>query len=133
VREHGLWQVVDTITNLRHAPSLFLVIINEKAWQSLAPTHREIMSEVGQDSQSYMWARFATIRADAYAFAAQKGLRIVEPQPEEVAAWRACTAPLLEAYVERAGDAGPKLFAAYGRLRTEACCRGAPEAPFLPR
>jgi TRAP-type C4-dicarboxylate transport system substrate-binding protein len=91
------------------------------------------MSEVGQDSQSYMWARFATIRADAYAFAAQKGLRIVELKPEEVAAWRACTAPLLEAYVERAGDAGPKLFAAYGRLRTEACCRGVPEAPFLHR
>jgi C4-dicarboxylate-binding protein DctP len=133
VREHGLWQVADTITNLRHAPSLFLVIINEKAWQSLAPAHREIMSEVGQDSQSYMWARFATIRADAYAFAAQKGLRIVELKPEEVAAWRACTAPLLEAYVERAGDAGPKLFAAYGRLRTEACCRGVPEAPFLHR
>lgn len=133
VREHGLWQVADTITNLRHAPSLFLVIINEKAWQSLAPTHREIMSEVGQDSQNYMWARFATIRADAYAFATQKGLRIVEPGPEEVAAWRACTAPLLEAYVERAGDAGPKLFSAYGRLRTEACCRGVPEAPFLHR
>ena len=133
IREHGLWQVVDTITNLRHAPSLYLVIVNEKAWQSLAPEHRDIMSEIGQDSQSYMWARFATIRADAYAFAAQKGLRIVDPQSEDVAAWRACTAPLLEAYVERAGDSGPKLFAAYGRLRTEACCRGVPDAPFRQR
>jgi C4-dicarboxylate-binding protein DctP len=134
IKEHGLWQVADTITNLRHAPSLFLVVINEKAWQSLAPAHREILREVAQDAQSYMWARFAAIRAEAYAFANQKGMRIVEPQPKEVEAWRACTAPLLEAYTVRAGDSGPKLFEAYGRLRTEPCCREVPgEAPFIPR
>lgn len=134
IKEHGLWQVADTITNLRHAPSLFLVVINEKAWQSLAPAHREILREVAQDAQSYMWTRFATIRAEAYAFADQKGMRIIEPEPTDVEAWRACTAPLLEAYMVRAGDSGPKLFAAYGRLRTEACCREVPgEAPFIHR
>lgn len=134
VREHGLWQVADTITNLRHAPSLFLVVINDKAWQSLAPAHRGILGELAQAAQTHMWTRLADIRADAYAFAAQKGMRIVEPPPEDVAAWRACTAPLLEAYMERAGDAGPKLFAAYGRLRTAPCCRGVPgDTPFVHR
>jgi len=126
VRERDLWRVADTITNLRHAPSLFMVVINEKAWQRLSPAHQEILSEVAQDVQGYMWARFATIRAEAYAFAVQKGMRIVELPADDVAAWRACSAPLLEAYMERAGEAGPKLFAAYGKLRTEACCREAP-------
>jgi C4-dicarboxylate-binding protein DctP len=134
VREHGLWQVADTITDLRHAPSLFVVVVNEKAWQGLALAHREVMSELAQEAQTDMWARFAANRAEAYAFARQKGMTIVEPQPEEVAAWRACTAPLLEAYMERAGEAGPKLFAAYGRLRTAPCCRQVPgDARFLLR
>jgi len=126
IREHGLWQVADTITDLRHAPSLFAVIVNEKVWQGLAPAHRELLSELSQEAQSDTWARFTAIRTDAYAFARQKGMKIVEPRPEDVAGWRACTAPLLEAYMERAGEAGPKLFAAYGRLRKAPCCRQLP-------
>ena len=130
----GLWQVADTITDLRHAPSLFVVVVNEKAWQSLTPAHRQVVADLAHDAQSDMWVRFTSIRADAYAFAKQKGMKIVEPRPEDVAAWRACTAPLLEAYMERAGDSGPKLFTAYGRLRTAPCCRGVPDAaPFVLR
>ena len=57
-----------------------------------------------------------------------------ELSADDVAAWRACSSPLLEAYMERTGDAGPKLFTAYGRLRTDACCREAPEeTPFSRR
>jgi len=134
VKEHDLWQVADTITASQHAPSLFLVIINEKTWQSLTPRFRDIMIEIAEDAQAHMWARFTDIRAEAYAFASQKGMRIVEPRPDDVAAWRACTAPLLEAYVERAGHAGPKLFGAYGRLRTAPCCRQMPGgASFIQR
>jgi hypothetical protein len=65
----------------------------------------------------------------------QRGMRIVEPPAEDVAAWRACSAPLLEEYAERAGEAGSKLFAAYGKLRTAPCCRDAPgkEVPSISR
>jgi C4-dicarboxylate-binding protein DctP len=134
IREQGLWQVADTITDLRLEPSLFLVVINEKAWQSLAPKHRQILREAAQDAQVYMWAGFAPTRMEAYTWALQKGMTIVAPRPDDIAAWRACSAPLLEAYMERAGDAGPKLFAAYGQLRTEPCCREIPgDAPFSQR
>ena len=65
-------------------------------------------------------------RAEAYAYATEKGMRIVELSKGDMEAWRACSAPLLESYIERAGPAGPKLFAAYGKLRTAPCCREAP-------
>jgi C4-dicarboxylate-binding protein DctP len=134
VREADLWKVADTITNLRHAPSLFVVVINEDAWQRLAPEHREILIELAQDAQSYMWARVATIRAEAYAFALRKGMRVVELSANDLEAWRACSAPLMEEYIERAGDAGRRLFMAYGRLRTDPCCREPPaETPFTPQ
>lgn len=134
VGERDLWRAADTITNLRHAPSLFVVVINERAWQSLSSEHREVVTELAEDAQNYMWARFATVREGAYSLAAQKGMRIVDPSADDVAAWRACSAPLLEAYMERAGEAGPKLFIAYGRLRTDPCCREPPTAtPFMRR
>ena len=134
VREYELWRVADTITNLRHAPSLFMVVINEKAWQRLSPERREILAEVAQDAQGYTWARFATIRAKAYEFARQKGMRIVEPTADDVAAWRACSAPLLERFMERTGRIGSQFFMAYGRLRLHECCHDAPaDTPFITR
>jgi C4-dicarboxylate-binding protein DctP len=134
VAERELWRVADTITNLRHAPSLFVVVINEKAWQGLAPEHQAILSELAQDAQKRMWERFAAIKAEAYAFAVQKGMKVIELPADDVAAWRACSSSLLEAYMERTGEAGPKLFAAYGKLRTDACCREAPgDTPFSRR
>jgi C4-dicarboxylate-binding protein DctP len=135
VREHDLWRVASTIVDLRHAPSLFMIVINDNAWQKLASEHRALLAELAEDAQALMWARFAAVRAQAYAFAVQRGMRIVELLPDDVAAWRACSAPLLEEYAQRAGDAGLKLFTAYGKLRTAPCCRDAPgmEMPFAFR
>jgi C4-dicarboxylate-binding protein DctP len=128
VGEFELWRVADTITDLRHAPSLVVVVINERVWQRLSLEHREIVAELAQDAQNFMWARFATVRAQAYASAVEKGMRIVEATGDDVEAWRACSAPLLESYIERAGESGRKLFMAYGRLRTDPCCREPPPA-----
>jgi C4-dicarboxylate-binding protein DctP len=135
VREHDLWRVARTVVDLRHAPSLFMIVINDDAWQKLSSEHRAILVELAQDAQAVMWARFAAVRAQAYAFASRQGMRIVELAPEDVAAWRACSAPLLEEYSERTGEAGARLFAAYGKLRTAPCCRDAPgkEMPFFSR
>ena len=103
VAERELWRVADTIINLRHAPSLFTVFINEQAWQALSPAERQIVSEVAEDTQDVR-ARFARIRADAFAGAVQKGLRIVEPSADDIVQWRACSAALLEEYMVSAGD-----------------------------
>lgn len=126
VRERELWRVADTITNLRFAPSLYVVVINEQAWQKLAAEHQTILREEAQEAQNIMWARSARVRVEAYAFAVEKRMRVVELAAADVEAWRACSSPLLESYMELAGDAGSRLFAAYGKLRTQACCREAP-------
>jgi C4-dicarboxylate-binding protein DctP len=134
VREHELWRVADTITNLQFAPSLFMVVINAQTWEKLVPEHQMILTELAQDAQSYMWARFVTIRADAYAYAVGKGMRIAAMRSEDVSAWRACSASLLETYSDRAGVAGTRLFAAYGKLRTHPCCNEAPgDMSFVPQ
>ena len=111
-------------------------MINDKVWQKLSAEHQAILVELAEDAQNLMWARFAAIRQQAYVLAVQQGMRIVELTAEDVAAWRACSAPLLEEYSERTGQAGTKLFAAYGKLRsTDPCCRNAPEKerPFILR
>jgi C4-dicarboxylate-binding protein DctP len=128
VTERNLWRVADTIVNTKHSPSLFIVVINNKVWESLSENHRQILSEAAAAVQDHMWDLFAKVEADAYAFAAKKGMKVYDPSPRDVVAWRECSAPLLESYVDRIGELGPKLFAAYGRLRTDPCCNStAPE------
>ena len=47
VREHELWRVADTVTNLRYAPSLFMVVIDEKTWQKLTPEQQVVAGRAG--------------------------------------------------------------------------------------
>jgi len=129
VTERDLWRVADTIINTKHSPSLFIVVINNNAWENLSENQQQILSEAASAVQEHMWDRFAKVEADAYAFAAKKGMKVYDPSPKEIVAWRECSAPLLESYVDRIGDLGPKLFAAYGKLRTDPCCNGAMSEP----
>lgn len=119
VTERNLWRVADTIVNTKHSPSLYVVVINDKVWESLSETQQQILLEVGAAVQEHMWDVFAKVEADAYAFAVKKGMKVYNPTPKEIVAWRECSAPVLESYVDRIGDLGPKLFAAYGRLRAD--------------
>ncbi len=125
VTERNLWKVSDTIINTKHSPSLFIVVINDKVWDSLSEDHQKILTEAATALQERIWDLFAKIEADAYAFATERGMRVYEPTARQIVAWRECSAPLLESYMDRIGELGPRLFAAYGRLRTDPCCNNA--------
>jgi C4-dicarboxylate-binding protein DctP len=131
VTERDLWRVADTIVNTRHSPSLFIVIVNDKVWDSLPPDQRQVLTDASDALQERTWDAFSTIEADAYAFAANKGMKVYEPTARDIVAWRQCSAPLLESYVDRIGKLGPRLFTAYGRLRTDPCCNS-PQADQMP-
>jgi hypothetical protein len=53
--------------------------------------------------------------------------------PDEVAEWRACSAPLVEDYMSKSGELGWRLMAAYGKLRTDPCCTTGPKGTFNRR
>src|SRR5262245_54640333 len=40
LQAYGLWKFTDTITFTGHTPITFILVINEKTWQSLSPAHR---------------------------------------------------------------------------------------------
>lgn len=122
VTERNLWRVTDTIVNTKHSPSLFIVIINDAVWGNLSADHQRVLTEASEALQERSFDAVANIEAQAYAFAATKGMKVYDPSPRDVVAWRQCSAPLLESYVDRIGELGPRLFTAYGRLRTDPCC-----------
>ena len=122
VESRALWKVTDTITRTEHAAAEFLVLINEKVWQSLGPRGQSAVAEAASAAERDLRGQMADIGARAYAFAREKGMKVLELTPDDVSEWRACSAPLLDEYMKEAGEHGSKLMAAYGKLRTLPCC-----------
>jgi C4-dicarboxylate-binding protein DctP len=123
-----LWKVSDTITRTAHAPVEYLLFMNEKSWQALAPAHRTAIMEIAKTLEPKVREKAAQTELAAYAFAREKGMRIVELLPHQVAEWRACSSDLVLGYMESTADLGTRLMAAYGRLRTAPCCSAGPES-----
>jgi C4-dicarboxylate-binding protein DctP len=122
VQSREFWKVTDTITRTDHAASEFLVLINERAWQSLGPRGQSIVAEAASAAERDLRDQMAAIDDKAYAFAAEKGMKVYELTPDDVSEWRACSAGLLDEFMSEAGELGSKLMDAYGRLRTMPCC-----------
>jgi C4-dicarboxylate-binding protein DctP len=133
VTARELWKVSDTITRTEHAAIEFVVIINDKVWQSLAKNHKAIITAAARRAESDLRGKMADIEAKAYAFAREKGMKIHDLLPDEVAEWRACSARIIDEYMVEAGELGGQLMAAYGRLRTDPCCMSGPQGPFSRR
>jgi len=131
VEPRELWKVADTVTQTDHVPIEFLLLVNERVWQSLSPSHREIIAEAARDVERLARDRFSKNEAGAYAFAREKGMQIRALTPDQVAEWRACSAGVLDDYMGLSGDLARLLLSAYGRLRTDPCCTSGPSsAPF---
>jgi C4-dicarboxylate-binding protein DctP len=121
-----LWKVQDTITLTAHAPVEFLLVVNEKRWQSLSQEQRIIMTRAARIVEREGRARVASIDKAAERFAIENGMKLVYLTPDQVAEWRACSATMLADYMDRNGERARKLMAAYGRLRMDACCSTMP-------
>lgn len=129
----SLWKVTDTITYTAHSPVEFLLVINEARWQSLTPTHRDIIATAAKKVERIMRDGLAETEAKLHAFAAAKGMRIQALTPDQVSEWRACSAGMLADYMEANGEMAHRIMAAYARLRTDACCTAGPAGVFTRR
>jgi C4-dicarboxylate-binding protein DctP len=133
LESRALWQVTDTITRTELAPVEFLLVINEKVWQSLPARTQTIVAEAARDVERETRDRLADIEAKAYAFAKDKGVKVLELTPDEVAEWRACSADVVADYMARNGDLARQLMVAYARLRTQPCCVAGPSSAAFTR
>jgi C4-dicarboxylate-binding protein DctP len=130
----GLWKATDTLTYTAHAPVQYFLIINERTWQSLSPTHQAIMTEAALAVESEGYERVAKSEGSTERFASEKGAKIVHLTPDNVADWRACSADMVADYMDRNGELARRLMEAYRKLRTDPCCTAGPsEAAFTRR
>jgi TRAP-type C4-dicarboxylate transport system substrate-binding protein len=128
-----MWEVLDTLADTRHFADGMLILINEPVWQSLLPEHRRIVEEAAAQAQKAILADLQKREMESYALAAKNGMKVHEITPDDVAEWRVCSAPVLEAFMSKSGELGQRLLEAYGQLRTKPCCSAGTPGAFTLR
>lgn len=126
VPQRHLWKVADTIARTDHAAIEGTVIINEAVWQRLSEAHKTIIMEVARKVEQKVRDEIARLEDDAYRFAHEHGMKVYNLAPHQVAEWRACSAPVVDAFMMEGGELALQLMRAYGKLRTSPCCSAGP-------
>jgi C4-dicarboxylate-binding protein DctP len=125
VKVRELWRETQHVTKIRHSVIMFLVVINEKVWQSLPKQHQATMLKLAKKVESEYWGEFEQEEIDSYRFSTEKGMSISEISSDDLAEWRICSSDLVERFVDKLGATAHSLMSAYGRLRaTTSCCNG---------
>jgi C4-dicarboxylate-binding protein DctP len=132
VSARKFWEISDTITRTNHSTVMLLLLVNERVWQSLSPAHRDAITKAATEAESELWEHLQQGDEQAYAFAKAKGLKVVELSSFDLAEWRACSAPVVESFMEVSGQLGYELLKQYGLMRTDPCCSGAADGGYKP-
>jgi C4-dicarboxylate-binding protein DctP len=129
----GLWKFTDTVTFTAHSPIVLFLVINEKKWQSMSPDDRAAIAQAATKVETEIRSHQAESEARAHAFALSKNVKLQDLSPDQVAEWRACSAGMLDEYVNKNGERARRLMAAYGRLRMDLCCSAGPSTAAFTR
>jgi len=133
IQSRELWKAATAITRTDHVAFEFLVVIAEKAWQSLSDTQKSILVQAGRKVERDARERASAIEASALELARSKGMKVYDLSPTEVTEWRACSAGLLVDYMDRGGELSQALMGAYAKLRMDPCCSAGPQGGDEPR
>ena len=128
-----LWKGADTITRTDIASMEWFIIMNEKSWQALTDRQRAIMLTAAKRAERAVREKSAKLEEKSWAWARNKGIKVYDLTPDQVAEWRACSAEVIVTYMNHGEDVIQKLIAAYGKLREDPCCNTGPAGAFNRR
>jgi len=117
VQSRSLWDVMDTVTVANYAAAEFVVVINERFWETLPETHRRIIEAAALNAEIAVRNEITQIELAAFNAAAANGMTIYQPTPVELDLWRASAGPVIMDYLANSGDLGQQLFDAATALR----------------
>jgi C4-dicarboxylate-binding protein DctP len=128
-----LWKVSDTLTRTDIASMEWIVIMNEKSWRALTDGQKAIVEAAAKRAERDVREKSAKLEEKSWEWARNKGMKVYELTPDQVAEWRACSADVLENYMRGGGELVEKLIRAYGKLRQDPCCNAGPAGAFTRR
>lgn len=116
VQSRSLWDVMDTITKVNVADIEFIVVINKDVWEGLTEQQQLWVNEAASRAEDTVRDQMAEIEAEAYAEAEQNGMTIYDLSDAELEQWRQASQPVIEQWLQSAGELGQKVYEAAKKL-----------------
>ena len=104
-----LWEVMDAITVVNNADIEFLVVVNEDVWDGLTADQRDILTTAARNAETAVRNYMSEFEAEAFKEAEANGMTVHYPSDEEIEAWRAASAPVIDAWLAESGELGRQL------------------------
>jgi len=110
IQSRKIYEVMDYVTITNHAQTEFLVVINDKLWDSLSAQEKEWMSKAAQTAEQKLRDATKDENLESEKFIAEKtSMKVVHLTPEQVREWQNVAAPAVDAYIQAAGEPGKRL------------------------
>lgn len=110
IQSRKLYEVMDAVTITNHAQTEFLIVINDKLWNSLSDQEKKWMGAGAMAAEQKMRAETKTKNLNSEKFIAEKTtMKVINLTPDQVKAWQKAAAPAIDEYIKAAGPAGKKM------------------------
>ena len=116
VQSRKLWEVMDTVTVTNNADIEFVVLVNEEFWQGLTDQQRQWITDAARQSETDVRNRVAEIEATAFDNARANGMVVYKLTQSDLDSWKAASQPVIQKWLEGAGDLGTQVFDAASQL-----------------
>ncbi len=112
IKSRKIWEVMDTVTVANTASIEFVVVINEKVFQSLGDDERKIILLASTNAETKLRNEFAQIEKEALEAGRLNKMTVYAPDATEMAAFRRSTDVVRDEFLKTAGDLGKQVHAA---------------------
>ena len=110
IKSRKLNEVMDWVTITNHAQTEFLIVINDKLWDTLSEKERGWITQAAREAEQKIRAETKAENIEAQEYIAKNTkMRVRELTAAEVAEWQKAAGPAVEAYITSAGPVGKKL------------------------
>lgn len=110
IESRKLYEVMNSVTITNHAQTEFLIVMNDKLWDSLSDQEKKWMGDAALAAEMKMRAETKKDNLDSTQFIADKTpMEVVNLTPEQLKSWQEAAKPAIGAYIKEAGPEGQQL------------------------
>jgi TRAP-type C4-dicarboxylate transport system substrate-binding protein len=110
IESRKLFEVMNSVTITNHAQTEFLVVMNDKLFNSMSAQEKKWMGDAALAAELKMRAETKKDNLDSEQFIKDKtSMKVINLTPAQVKSWQEAAKPAIDAYIKDAGPAGQRL------------------------
>ncbi|MFW8565867.1 TRAP transporter substrate-binding protein DctP [Orrella sp. 11846] len=110
IESRKLFEVMNYVTITNHAQTEFLMVINDKLYDSMSDQEKAWMNEAALAAELKIRGETKKENLDSEEFIKDKtDMKVINLTPEQIKAWQTAAKPAIDEFIKTAGPEGKKL------------------------